>query len=284
MKKTLTFLLAGALSVLLLSGCFLLKFLPGRGEPGENGQTDPVKDGLIPGMVGDIDLDGMSLDELLTYYDRFIKDGGEVLREGALYDLLYKGQTAAGDGAGAELGFDYPENALTAEFSDGEWETGRDFGELDVTLGMTADEKAAFESMKSALNDADAEDIKSQFEDVIRDIDGFEDFEMDTDLPGVSDRWPDSGIGRAVPDPGFPGMTVTASDGAVSAFSSGATADQAKAYVGKLRAAGFTENVSESEQTVAGYTIYSFSAWNSDGIYVALQHLQGTTTISVTKP
>ena len=41
--------------------------------------------------------------------------------------------------------------------------------------------------------------------------------------------------------------------------------------------------MNESEQTVSGYTIYSFSASGENGIYVMVQHVEGTMSLSVTR-
>ena len=286
MKKRILSLTVICLIVTLLAGCGFFK-KPAQNEGSDDIVTDPAKEELIAVMNGSVDLDAMTLDELLDYYDSFLNNENEALKEGGLYDLLYKDETIQPDDTAAELDFSYPENALTAEYSDEPWED-KDFEALDITAGMTAEEKAAYESMLSELNSVDADSIKLQFEDILHGIEGFEDYEIDTDtpdipdIPGIATEWPDSALGRAVPKPEFPDMTISVSDDAVTAISTKAGAAEVKAYVSKLKSAGFTEDMNESEQTVAGYTIYSFSAANSSGICVMLQHVQGTTTISVT--
>ena len=288
MKKILTSLLCGCLALVLLCGCSALK-KPNKTEEEDNYAADPEKEELIAVMNGSVDLDEMSLDELLKYYDRFLDDENESLRNGLLYDLLYKDETIREDDLAAELDFMYPEDAQTAEFSDDPWKTDKDFEALDVTAGMTPEEKAEFELMLDELNSADFNSMKIQYEDILHGIEGFEDIDIgadipdDPDMPEISDKWPDNAIAKAVPDPAFPGMTVTVTEDAIYAVSSETDAAAVKAYVSKLKAAGFTEDVNESEQTVAGYTIYSFGASNKSGINVALQHIQGTTSLSVTR-
>ncbi len=292
MKKTsvtITLFLIGIVLV-LLCGCSPSK-KPAAVCNGDDYITDPAKEELIAVMNGSVDLDAMTLDELLDYYDSFLANENDALKEGGLYDLLYKDETVRPDDTTAELDFTYPENAQTAEYSDTPWKD-KAFEALDITAGMTPEEKAEYEAMLSELNSINADDIALQFEEILHGIDGFEDYEIDNDdpddpddpdIPGIMTEWPDNALGRSVPKPEFSEMTISASDDVISAVSTTATAAEVKAYAAKLKAAGYTENMNESEQTVAGYTIYSFSASGQNGIYVMLQHVQGTMSLSVTR-
>ncbi|MBR7061829.1 MAG: hypothetical protein IKI42_02240 [Clostridia bacterium] len=288
MKKLITSLLSGILALALLCGCSALK-KQNKKEEADDLAIDPAKEEIIAVMNGSMELDELSLEELLTYYDKFLAGENDVLSDGLLYDLLYKNETVQQDDLAAELDFTYPENAQTAEYTEDPWKTDKDFEALDVTAGMTPEEKAEFESMLDELNSADFNSMKIQYEDILHGIEGFEDIDIgavipdDPDMPEISDKWPDNALAKAVPDPAFPGMTVTVTEDAIYAVSSETDAAAVKAYVSKLKAAGFTEDVNESEQTVAGYTIYSFGASNKSGINVALQHIQGTTSLSVTR-
>ncbi len=282
MKKLVAILLLGSFSLTLFCSCSIFK-RRGASDETDDFVTDPVKEELVAVMNGSLDLDALSPEELLACYDTYLRDENEVLRQGALYDLLYKDETIRGEDGTAELGFEFPGHAQKAVFSDDPWETDRDYGSLDVTVGMTQKEKAAFESMMGDLKNTDIADINSQLEDTLHGIEGFENYEIGSDIPDITHDWPNSALGRAVPDPGFPGMTVVESGESISAVSTEANEAAVKAYVSKLKAAGFTVNANENEQAVAGYTIYSFSASDKNGVFVTIQFIQGTTSFSVTK-
>lgn len=282
MKKLVAILLLACFSLTLFCGCSVFR----RRTPSDETDdfvTDPVKEEIVAVMNGSLDLDALSPEELLACYDRYLKDENEVLRQGALYDLLYKNETIREEDGTAELDFEFPDNAQKAVFSDDPWETDRDYGSLDVTAGMTQKEKAAFEAMMGDLKNTDIADINSQLEDTLHGIEGFEDYEIGSDIPDITHDWPDSALGRAVPAPGFPGMTVVESGESISAISAETSEAAVKAYVSRLKAAGFTVNADENEQSVAGYTIYSFSASDKNGVFVTIQFIQGTTSFSVTK-
>ena len=290
MKKIIIIIILFCLSISLLCGCSLFK-KKGNDNPDESHVTVSDKDTIIAVMNGTVDLDDMSLEELLDYYDKYLENEDNAFTEGALFDLVFQDNEILDEDSNAEIDFDYSENAQIAQFSDEPWRTDKDFEALDVTAGMTPDEKAEFNSMLSNLNSSDAEGIKTQFEDILHGIEGFEDFEIDIDNPGIDDpdvpaissEWPDNELGKVVPNPDFPDMIVTASEDSIAAYSSKIDLAKVKSYVAKLKSAGFTENAEENEQTIAGIIIYSFSATNKDGIYVTIQHVNETASLSVTK-
>lgn len=78
--------------------------------------------------------------------------------------------------------------------------------------------------------------------------------------------WPDTELGRAVPEPDCGISLVNEEDGLLEALVSADTADQAKQYVAKLKAAGFTEDIEETD--MLDYGMYSYSAVNSERIKV----------------
>ncbi len=79
-------------------------------------------------------------------------------------------------------------------------------------------------------------------------------------------NWPDSELGRAVPEPDCGISLVNEEDGVLEALVSADTADQAKQYVAKLKAAGFTDDIEETD--MLDYGMYSYSAVNSERIKV----------------
>lgn len=78
--------------------------------------------------------------------------------------------------------------------------------------------------------------------------------------------WPDTELGRAVPEPDCGISLVNEEDGLLEALVSADTPDQVKAYAAKLKAAGFTEDIEETD--MLDYGMYSFSAVNSERIKV----------------
>jgi predicted small lipoprotein YifL len=83
--------------------------------------------------------------------------------------------------------------------------------------------------------------------------------------------WPDTELGRAVPEPDCGISLVNEEDGVLEALVSADTPDQVKAYAAKLKAAGFTEDIEETD--MLDYGMYSFSAVNADRIKVDVTYV-----------
>ena len=282
MKKLTAAVSIILLSAVLLCGCALFN-KPGDTADTDDYVTDADKEKIIASLVNEVDLDGMSLDELLSYYDNFLKSGNEALKGGAEYDLFYKDKELKNDPS-AELDFAYPDDAQTALFSDGPWES-KEVEELDISAGMSPDEKAEYDAMIKELDEFDPAEFKSSMDEMLQGIEGFEDYDPDTaeitGEPSFTNEWKNEGVTKNVPKPPFKDLNAVYYDGGVNAVVTGVRKEEAAAYAGQLKNAGFNNDVSENDSSTAGVTIYSFSGENAEGIRVSLSFVAGTLTITV---
>ena len=63
----------------------------------------------------------------------------------------------------------------------------------------------------------------------------------------------------------------------------GSAVVEAKAYASQLKNAGFDKGIYEDTNEIAGYSIYTFTAENQNGLSVSLTFASGTTTVSFNK-
>ena len=94
-------------------------------------------------------------------------------------------------------------------------------------------------------------------------------------------EWPDNEITRQVPKPAFATPTIVADNDSIVVMSNSSTLSEAKSYVAQLKAAGFTKDIYEDTNSVAGYDIYTFTAENQNGLSVSLTFAAGTVTVSI---
>ena len=101
---------------------------------------------------------------------------------------------------------------------------------------------------------------------------------------GTGAVWPDNALTRLVPKPD---MTLAATnmegDTAFAALFAEPTMEQLRAYVQKLKAAGFSKEATLEEQEAMGMKIFSYSASNSDGVKVELFSAMGTSGMNLVK-
>ena len=237
-------------------------------------------------LTGKKDLDAMSVDELLAYVDALQDEDNELLNQGAEYDLLYKDQDQVEFDADAEIGFNYAENAKVAAFSDEPWKEG-DFEALDITAGMSPAEKAEYEAAMQELENFDAEEFQSGMDEMLQGMEGFEDYEPETDdsgdTPSLLDRWPDNEITRQAPVPPFEGAIITEDEDSVTMYATNATDAAVRSYVEAAKAKGFTVDANENDQEIAGYRIYSYTAENAAGYQLNVSFVGGAATIVISK-
>ncbi|MCR5694692.1 MAG: hypothetical protein K6G89_06945 [Clostridia bacterium] len=280
--------------ILLISICILCScsLFEGWDEP-SNATADPsspsseeAQEQLISFMNGSIDLDSLSLDGLLELYDEFLKNGNDALNDGTENDLLYKDVEIKPNDPQAEIDFEYPADSQTAVFSDGPWED-KTYEALDPTVNMSDEDKAGYEAAIKALDDFDAEEFQSGIDEMLKSLEGFEDYDPDSygtgDDPALQDEWPDNEITKQVPKPPFEDPVIVAGGDSVTVMQYGSTAEEAKAYADQLKNAGFTKDVYEDSNEIAGFVIYTFTAENQKGISVSLTFTSGTTTVNFSK-
>ncbi len=292
MKKRILFAVFTAVTVLLLAGaltsCKLFDKIKDTVESAaEGGETlSPEEKKVEEVLTGKVDLDAMSQQELLAYIDALQDEDNELLNQGAEYDLYYgKADASGGFDADAELSFDDPADANVVTITDDPW-VDKEYEAVDVTANMGPAEKAEFEVAMRELENFDADAYQKEIDEMLQGIEGFEDYDPesgddDPDAPSILTEWPDSELGRQVPKPPFEGGFITESSENIAFTVTGVSMDAVEAYVRSLKSAGFLRNLQENEQSVAGITIYSYTASNDQGIWVNLALTAGTLTMTV---
>ncbi len=294
MKKTVIIFTIISIALLLLCSCSLFGSdseddRSAASYPADTTSVSPETEELLNAVTGGADLDSLSLDELLELYDRFLEGENDVMNDGAEYDLYYR-EVETVSGADAEIGYDLPENTQTAVYSDKEWEN-KTYEALDITAGMSPAEKAGYEAAMKELEDFDAAEFQTGIDGMIEGLEGFEDYDPDDhgeyesseDDPVLLNEWPDNEITRQVPVPAFASPTIVADNDSIVVMSSSSTFSEAKTYANQLKTAGFTKDIYEDTNSVAGYDIYTFTAENQNGLSVSLTFAAGTVTVSISK-
>ena len=96
-------------------------------------------------------------------------------------------------------------------------------------------------------------------------------------------NWPDNEYTRLVPEPDFELYAASTDEEGFYVSFSNVTLDQIKAYVARVKAAGFNINEEVEEQAIGGMVIYSFTAENSEGYTVEISSAAGTTGMAISK-
>ena len=96
-------------------------------------------------------------------------------------------------------------------------------------------------------------------------------------------NWPENEFTKLVPKPNFDVMGASSDDGSFTVAFSGVEIEQVKAYADKVKAKGFTIDATEESQNVYGVSIYTYTAYNSDGYCVEITFANGTSGITISK-
>ena len=96
-------------------------------------------------------------------------------------------------------------------------------------------------------------------------------------------EWPENEFTKLVPKPNFDVMGASSDDGSFTVAFSGVEIEQVKAYADKVKAKGFTIDATEESQNVYGVSIYTYTAYNSDGYCVEITFANGTSGITISK-
>ena len=99
----------------------------------------------------------------------------------------------------------------------------------------------------------------------------------------VGGEWPENEFTKLVPKPNFDVMGASSDDGSFTVAFSGVEIEQVKAYADKVKAKGFTIDATEENQNVYGVSIYTYTAYNSDGYCVEITFANGTSGITISK-
>ena len=108
----------------------------------------------------------------------------------------------------------------------------------------------------------------------------------DIDVPPIpgAGEWPDNKFTKLVPKPDMEILAGTEEDGEFAVVFSGATLEQVKTYVGKLKVAGFIIDAETTDQDFQGITVYSYEASNKDGYTVTVSFTAGSAAMSINAP
>ena len=66
-------------------------------------------------------------------------------------------------------------------------------------------------------------------------------------------------------------------------YATSASEAEVKSYVAAAKAKGFTIDANETDQEVAGYRIYSYTAENAAGYQINVSFVSGTATVVISK-
>ncbi len=141
---------------------------------------------------------------------------------------------------------------------------------LDVTFGIDG---------STTIYDPETGDTMIQKPDgnwVIKGADGTE--------SQVGGDWPDNEFTKRLPKPDFKLTAVTTDDTSFTAAFLGVKVEDVKAYAAKVKAAGFNKDEEVVDESAMGMTIYTFTAYNSDGWCVSVSYAVGTSGIVLEKP
>ena len=76
---------------------------------------------------------------------------------------------------------------------------------------------------------------------------------------------------------------IVADNNSITVMQTGSAVVEAKAYASQLKNVGFDKGIYEDTNEIAGYSIYTFTAENQNGLSVSLTFASGTTTVSFNK-
>ena len=96
--------------------------------------------------------------------------------------------------------------------------------------------------------------------------------------------WPDNEYTRRIPRPDFHVNSVTQAENAFNISFGETEVAQLRAYVRKLRAAGFTIDPRIEDQTSLGIVAYSYTAKDAAGYEVNIYSAGGTRGLTLKKP
>ena len=96
--------------------------------------------------------------------------------------------------------------------------------------------------------------------------------------------WPENEFTKLLPKPDFTLTAAVTSDGMFMVVFQGATPEQIKAYVEKVKSTGFTVNAETTDEEIMGMAMYSYNAKNSSGYKLNIYSAAGTSGLSIEKP
>ena len=111
---------------------------------------------------------------------------------------------------------------------------------------------------------------------------------QDKDGGGVSVQysgdWPENEYTKLLPKPDFTLTAAIATDSGFMVIFQDATIDQIKAYVEKIKLAGFTVGAETTDEDIMGMVMYSYDAKNTAGYSLSIFSAAGQAGLTIEKP
>lgn len=192
-------------------------------------------------------------------------------------------------------------------FSDAPWED-KNVEVMDYTASMTPEEKAGWDEFVNVGLDelvAEAENMLEELTASLEnggsledygdpgDYEDYGDYESYGDSEDYSDDgvmegrvtgdWPEHELAQSVPRPDFSVVMTTEDDYGFTTVFEAVSMEQAKAYVEQLKGAGFIEDAETYQEEVYGTTIYTYSAYDTAGVFAQLTFTDYSCTLSITR-
>ncbi len=98
-----------------------------------------------------------------------------------------------------------------------------------------------------------------------------------------SGKWPDNEFTKLVPKPDMDISATATENNKLSVVFANASVDKVKAYVEKLKNAGFTVDADTVDQTVGDMDIFSYTSDNSSGVHIEITYSAGTGALVISK-
>jgi len=100
----------------------------------------------------------------------------------------------------------------------------------------------------------------------------------------VGGDWPDNEFTRLLPKPDFEVQIGISNDDSFTIAFTGTTIEQIKAYVEKIKAAGFTVGADTTDMEAAGMTVYNYNAKNAAGYSINVFSASDTMGLTIDRP
>jgi len=95
--------------------------------------------------------------------------------------------------------------------------------------------------------------------------------------------WPDNALTKLIPKPDFTLFAASGDDESYTLSFSGATLEQARAYVDEIKAAGFTVDAESEDEVTYGIQIFSYDAKNDAGNRISITMAGGMFVVEIDK-
>ena len=152
-------------------------------------------------------------------------------------------------------------------------------------LAACGNNRGPLGNLNAAVQQAITEEVRNSGGDVDVHPDGTVDVHLPDGTTGqYGGSWPENEFTKIIPKPDFELTAATTSDREFTVVFVGATTEQIRGYVEKLKAAGFTSDTETEDNEIFGMFIYNFSATNAAGYKVSVFSAVGLSGLSLEKP